>query len=199
MHAVRNMKQPRLATILAALVLFIVLGGSATAASGLINGKTIKKGTITAKQIKTGTITKSKLKPATVKALKGQKGAPGTDGAPGKDGVVSPVFAAAPASMNLPANTELGVQTLSVPAGKYAITATARVFSTGTSVVGCNISTSSGEDSESATWSSPVNSSRTTLPLQMVTTSDTVTSIAVGCHPGNSPGSAQSTILAIPV
>lgn len=202
MHAIRDMKRPRLATILAALALFVVLGGSATAASGLINGKKIKKGTVTAKQIKNKTITKAKLKPATVKALKGKTGPPGKDGAPGKngkDGVVTPTFAEAAGSVNLPANTELALQTLNVPAGKYVITATARVFSTGTSVFGCNISTNTGGESESATWSSPVNSSRTTLPLQMVTSSDTVTSITVGCHPGNSAGSAQSTILAIPV
>ena len=98
------MKDLKVSTVIAAIALFIVIGGSATAASGLINGKKIKPGTITAKQIKNKTITKSKLAPATVKSLKGAQGpagpagrdggqgatgatgAAGADGAPGVDG-----------------------------------------------------------------------------------------------------------------
>ena len=39
------------ATWIAVLALFIVIGGTATAASGLINGKKIKPGTVTNGQI----------------------------------------------------------------------------------------------------------------------------------------------------
>ena len=76
MNHVRNMKRPRLATIIAGLALFIALGGTAAAAGGLINGKKIKKGTVTAKQLKNNTLTVGKFAPATVSALKGSPGSP---------------------------------------------------------------------------------------------------------------------------
>ena len=205
MKKIRNMKRPRLATIMAGLALFIVLGGSATAASGLINGKKIKKGTVTAKQIKNKTITKGKLKPALVKSLKGQtgpqgpKGAKGDKGATGEagaNGVVSPVYASFD-SVNLTANVELAVGTLDLPAGKYMVTGTANVFSLGTAIVGCSLS-SGGEFSETSTWSSPAASSRTTLPMQMLTVDD-ATQVTLGCHPGNANGAASGTIIATPV
>ena len=87
------MKNLRPGTVLAAIALFIVIGGTATAASGLINGNKIKPGTVTAKQIKNKTITTTKLSPATVKSLKGQQGpagAAGSDGAPGATGATGP-------------------------------------------------------------------------------------------------------------
>ncbi len=199
MKKIRTMKRPRLATILAAMALFIVIGGSATAASGLINGKKIKKGTVTAKQIKNKTITKAKLKPALVKSLKGQtgpQGPKGEKGETGQNGVVAPTVAEFD-SVNLPANTELAIGTVDLPAGKYMVTATTRVFSTGTSIVSCGLS-AGGQFSESSTWNSPVNGSRTTLPIQMVT-SDGATQVTLGCHPGNSNGSADGTVIATPV
>ncbi len=185
-----NIKRPRLATIIAGLALFIVLGGSATAASGLINGSKIKKGTVTTKQIKNRTITKNDLRPSLVKSLKGKTGAKGANG------VVNP-FDADFGSINLPANTELAVGTLNVPAGKYMVTATANVFSIGTAIMGCAVS-AGGDFGNSATWSSPVANSRTTLPLQMVTP-DNVTAITISCHPGTANGSASGSIIATPI
>ena len=41
-NAVHTIKQLRPATIIAILALFVAVGGTATAASGLINGKNIK-------------------------------------------------------------------------------------------------------------------------------------------------------------
>ena len=193
MKNIRNMKRPRLATIMAGLALFIVLGGSATAASGLINGKKIKKGTVTAKQIKNKTITKNKLKPALVKSLKGKTGPKGDTGA---NGVVEPIYGEF-GSVNLPANTEQGIGTINVPAGKYMVTATAGVFSIGTAIFGCVVS-AGGNFSETSSWNSPVANSRTTLPMQMVT-ADNVTSITIACTPGNINGSATGTIIATPV
>ena len=73
-------------TIIAVMALFIAIGGSATAASNLINGKNIKPGTIATKQLKNKSITKAKLKPATIKALKGKQGLPGEAGATGATG-----------------------------------------------------------------------------------------------------------------
>lgn len=199
MKNIRNIKRPRLATIIAGLALFIVLGGSATAASGLINGSKIKKGTVTTKQIKNKTITKNDLRPSLVNLLKGQtgpKGEKGEKGAAGANGVVEPVYGEFD-SINLPANTELGIGTINVPAGKYMVTATTNVFSIGTSIFSCGVS-AGGESSDTATWNSPVNGSRNTLPLQMVTP-DNVTAITIGCHPGSFNGSASGTIIATPI
>lgn len=203
MNAVINrIKKFRPATAIALLALFVAVGGTATAASGLINGKKIKNSTVTGKKLKNKTITKNKIAPATVKALKGQKGpqgAKGEKGDKGENGVVAPVTAEY-SSVNLPANTELAIGTTAVPAGKYMITATARVFSLGTAIMGCAISTNGGGgSSESATWSSPVASSRTTLPLQMVTESAGVTQVTVSCHPGTINGSASANVIITPV
>ena len=80
------LKQFSPTTFIAVLALFIAIGGTATAASGLINGKNIKKGTVATKQLKNKSITKKKLKPATFKALKGKNGATGATGATGAPG-----------------------------------------------------------------------------------------------------------------
>ena len=80
------MRDLRASTVFAAIALFIVIGGTATAASGLISGNKIKPGTITAKQIKNKTITKAKLAPATVRSLKGAMGPAGPAGADGVRG-----------------------------------------------------------------------------------------------------------------
>ena len=86
------MKNLKPSTVIAVIALFIAIGGTATAASGLIDGKKIKPGTVTAKQIKNKTITTSKLAPGTVKALKGAQGPAGpagpsgSNGAPGSNG-----------------------------------------------------------------------------------------------------------------
>ncbi|HTU15077.1 MAG TPA: hypothetical protein VMF31_07760 [Solirubrobacterales bacterium] len=192
----RKNGKPSLSTVIAALALFIVLGGTATAASGLINGKKIKKGTVTAKQIKNKTITKGKLKPALVKSLKGQTGPQGPKGAAGENGVVTPIYKEF-GSVNLPANSEFAIGTLDLPAGKYLVTGTTFVTSLGTSSVSCALN-ANGQFSENAAWNSPVPGSRTTLPLQMIT-GDGATQVTMGCNPGNSIGAASGTIIATPV
>ena len=85
-NAINTIKKFRPATIIAMLALFVAIGGTATAASGLINGKNIKRGTVSTKQLKNKSITKAKLKPATIKALKGKQGAKGETGATGATG-----------------------------------------------------------------------------------------------------------------
>ena len=106
------MRDLRASTVLAAVALFIVIGGTATAASGLISGNKIKPGTITAKQIKNKTITKAKLAPATVRSLKGAmgpagpagadglRGATGSAGTNGVDGAPGATGATGPAGIN---------------------------------------------------------------------------------------------------
>ena len=210
MKYLKKMKRPQLGTILASLALIIALGGTATAASSLINGKKLKNNTVTGKKLKNKTITKNKLAPKTITALKGQKGEKGDQGVQGPkgdqgvpgvngaNGVVAPVYGEY-GSLNLPANTELAIGTTAVPAGKYMITANANVFSLGTAIMGCAISTNGGGSSDSATWSSPANNSRTTLPMQMVTETSTVTQVTVACHPGTSGGAASANVIITPI
>jgi hypothetical protein len=64
----------------------LVLAGSATAASKMINGKNIKKGTVTTKQIRNGTIAERDLAKSLVNSLKGATGAEGAVGPAGPAG-----------------------------------------------------------------------------------------------------------------
>src|SRR5690606_9911786 len=89
-NAITRIKHFRPATIIALLALFVAIGGTATAASGLISGKKIKPGTLTAKQLKKKTITTNKLAPATVAALRGPQGAQGEKGDKGITGPQGP-------------------------------------------------------------------------------------------------------------
>lgn len=144
------MGKPRPGTIALFIALFIVIGGSATAASGLINGKKIKPGTITAKQIKNKSITSAKLAPATVKSLRGKpgaagpagpKGATGAAGLAGADGVVAP-HETGLMNFTLPKDEYPVPLSLEVPAGTYLITAKANVVShdsTGLNTIHCTI------------------------------------------------------------
>ncbi|MCB0870317.1 MAG: collagen-like protein [Solirubrobacterales bacterium] len=96
--------------IVALIALFVAVGGTATAASGLISGKKIKPKTITAKQLKRGAvgtkqirnkaISGAKLKPALRKKLNrtggpagptGATGAAGAKGLPGLPGTPGPI------------------------------------------------------------------------------------------------------------
>ncbi|HNC93919.1 MAG TPA: collagen-like protein [Solirubrobacterales bacterium] len=101
-NALNRMKSLQPATLIALMALFVAVGGTATAASGLINGKNIKPRTITSKQLKRGAvgtrqirnkaISKTKLKPALLKSLKktGATGATGAQGVPGEQGIPGP-------------------------------------------------------------------------------------------------------------
>lgn len=77
----------------------LVLAGSATAASKMINGKNIKKGTVTTKQIRNGTIAERDLAKSLVGSLKGATGAEGAvgpAGPAGADGQTGPAGAVGP-------------------------------------------------------------------------------------------------------
>ena len=203
MKYLKNMKRPQLGTILASLALIVALGGTATAASGLINGKNIKNNTVTGKKLKNKTITKNKLAPKTVKALKGQTGATGAQGRkgdqgdPGLNGVVSPSYTES-GSINIPASTELGVTTLNVPAGKYIVTSNVSITTNASNVVSCGLSTNNGGGENSSTYDND-GGGRTTIPVQMVTETSNVTAITLGCTAGNQIAGVSGDILAIPV
>jgi hypothetical protein len=76
---VKNLKHP--ATVIAAVALFVALGGGAAAyASGLISGSRIKNHSIAAK----------KLTKSAVKSLRGRRGPAGPQGVPGSQGPAGP-------------------------------------------------------------------------------------------------------------
>ncbi|MDQ5893801.1 MAG: hypothetical protein QG596_62 [Actinomycetota bacterium] len=199
-NAVDTIKQLRPATVIAILALFVAVGGTATAASGLINGKNIKNNTVTGKKLKNKTITKNKLAPKTIKALKGQKGAQGpqgNQGDPGADGVVSPLYTDS-GSVNVPADTELGITTLNVPAGRYIVTANVSITTNATNSVSCGVSANNSGGENSSTYDND-GGGRTTIPVQFVTENANVTAITLGCAAGNQIAGVSGDILAIPV
>lgn len=164
-----RLKGLRPGTVIALLALVVaVAGGSATAATSLINGKSIKRGTITAKQIKNRTITRAKLRPKLIKSLRGRKGprgavgaigpqgsagiqgptgakgATGPKGAPGAKGATGPAGVAAAQYVvnagNLNINgANASVISDAVPAHKYAVTAKVAVTATAPSSMDCEL------------------------------------------------------------
>lgn len=200
----RKFRRPSFASVIAMLALFIAIGGTATAA-GLINGKNIKRGTVTSKQIKNKTITTGKLAPATVSSLrgsqgpKGDKGEQGIQGIQGIPGVDVPITTFTKTGSKANQNAETSVVNMAgLPGKRYLAMATVEVFSQGTSVVGCTLAAFNGGGSTSASWSSPVNGSRTTLPLSF-TTSVATNHIELTCHPGNSNGSFDGSVILTPL
>lgn len=148
---------PRAVAVVAAIGL--VGAGSATGAS-LITGKQIKNRTVGAKDIKRKAIGLGHLTPAAVAALKGATGPAGPKGDTGAKGDTGPkgdtgaqgergpsdVFATAIGGTNAPNSMDV-IDTLDLPAGKYAITATV----TGASLAGsdhtlsCRLANDGGE------------------------------------------------------
>jgi hypothetical protein len=90
---VKGLKHP--ATILAALALFVALGGGAAWASGLISGSSIKNHSIAEK----------KLTNKAIKALHGQRGPRGPRGATGATGAAGAAGAQGPPGPAGPSNT----------------------------------------------------------------------------------------------
>ena len=84
LHA--TIKKIHPSTLIAILALFVAVGGTATAASGLINGKKLKNNSVAGKKLKNKSVTKAKLNPSPFKALKGEKGDTGVTGAAGTTG-----------------------------------------------------------------------------------------------------------------
>lgn len=202
-NAVTRIKQFRPATLIAMLALFVAIGGTATAASGLINGKKLVNNSVGGKKLKNKTVTKKKLAPATIKALKGQQGPQGlqgpkgNQGSPGQDGVVSPVSEEF-GSLNIPADTEMALGAINVPSGKYMVTATISVTSNASDVISCGISANNGGGFSTSVFD-PNGGGRVTLPSQLVTETDNVTQLTLGCAAGNQVAGVSGTIIATPV
>ncbi len=209
MNAIKTIR-PKFTTILAVLALFVAVGGTATAANGLINGKKIKPGTIAAKQLKNKTITKSKLAPSTLDALKGargpegEKGEKGDKGVPGPQGVPGPkvvnTYSTSGNSGNVQANDKVTVASFNnLPSGNYMVIAKAVIFAqTGGNMLRCAIETNNQGGSDEAQWTAVGNITRTTVPMVLSTTAK-VTQIKVNCNPGDTVGSFNVRMVAVPV
>jgi hypothetical protein len=213
------MKDLRASTIIAAIALFALIGGSATAASSLINGKTIKPGTITARQIANRTITTSKMSPAAIRSLRGRtgaagapgsRGATGTTGATGAvgstgatgatgstgaSGVLSPLYAEAN-YLNLDENALLS---LNVPAGSYLLTAKLNLTSnTPFAYVNCSIWIDEVSAVDQAIVDPlPVNE---TAPMSLMAVSNVGGKVELRCNGFEIAGNARDVkLIAIPV
>ncbi|MDW5596289.1 hypothetical protein VSS74_18220 [Conexibacter stalactiti] len=92
----RRRRLPKPATVIAGVALFAAIGGTATAATTLIDGKNIRAGTITAKQVKNGSLGTADLSRAARAALRGARGATGAQGAAGATGAAGPQGAVGP-------------------------------------------------------------------------------------------------------
>lgn len=206
------MKVPSPSTVIATIALFIVIGGSATAASGLINGKKIKPGTVTAKQIKNKTITTAKLAPAAVKSLKGAPGpagvagpagpagvagVTGATGATGADGVVAPLFAEK-TNESLPAGEYVVPLILNVSPGTYVLTAKANVWSnSGDNLLDCTIWTDETHGVDTAQAEVATND---TVNLAMMAVAEVEEKVELRCTAMEGIGAAnQLKLIAVPV
>jgi hypothetical protein len=184
------LKDFRVSTVIAALALFALIGGSATAASGLISGKKIMRGTITAKQIANRTITTSKLTPATIGSLRGRTGATGPAG------TVSPLHAEA-SYLTLDGNVLLS---LDVPAGMYMLTAKADVTSNNTTdaYVECSIWTDETDAVDQAS-ADPVSLNQS-VSLSMMAVSQVAGKVELRCNGYDVAGNARNVkLIALPV
>lgn len=146
--------------VLVVLALVLALGGTAAAATGLINGSQIKNGTITANKLKNGTVTAGKIKNGTLTKNKfargvltagprGATGATGPQGSGGAQGVAGPPGPAT-AVRYIQRSSGLGpfaasnsAQTLitlpSLAPGTYEFHAWVNLVATGATATACNI------------------------------------------------------------
>lgn len=216
-----RLKSLRPGTAIALLSLFVaVAGGSATAATSLINGKSIRKGTVTAKQIKNRTITKGKLRPALIKSLRGTKGpqgpaggsgpqglpgiqgqagakgTPGGKGATGPAGIVAAQYEVNNNNGNLVGNP-VSVISDTVPAHKYAVTAKISATATAASGLDCDLLANNVTVDEAGTEFGEIFD-ESGLFLQAVVPSGT-TQIKVVCVASASTQLNNRSIISLPV
>lgn len=193
------------ATVLAGVAVFIALGGTSIAASGLINGKKIKPGTITAKQIRNKTITKTKLDPGTVAQLRGAKGDRGPQGVPGPKGEPGPTslpaaFEDESEGVDFPVNAgAIDLAELEVPAGRYMVTAKAVFRTNDPAEVLCWVTPDYGDYIDSSNWSAPGGYSSGTLAMTGISPPGTEI-LTLRCFSEDVPATTlRNKLVAIPV
>lgn len=196
---------PRPAMIVAVVALIAALAGTATAASGLINGKKIKPNTITSKQIKNRSIKLVDIQPNTVKKLRGAKGErgpagpQGPQGEPGPAGVVNPLYAT-DSTENIGVDEEKKLASVTVEnAGRYIIQAKTNLFANGDDAnVVCYI-----RDADSSfdfgRWTGDA-SDRGTSAMLAIEELEANTEVSVSCLFNGTNGAASNTkLVLIPV
>ncbi|HMT06014.1 MAG TPA: collagen-like protein [Solirubrobacterales bacterium] len=205
----------RPATLIAVLALLIAAGGSATAASGLINGKKVKAGTLPGKAFKNQTITRAKLSTSAIAAFagdtgqkgpegekgetgsRGEKGATGDQGAPGLPGTRS-LTATATKVAQIPNSEVEQVKMTNLTPDRYVVTAKVNVISqTAGSLVDCSLEANGGTASDNSEWTNTVNSGRGVLWM-LSSTEAGVTEIKVVCNSGNSSATLRTSLTAVP-
>ncbi len=192
---------PRPATVLAAIAVFAVLAGTATAATGLINGNKIKKGTITGKQIRNRSLAINKLSKAAVSQLRGQKGEHGATGPQGPAGIVAPLSGVESSGKNIADGEEVTVLTVPVAAaGSFVINAKTNLFAVqATAKVEC-VLRAGGKDVDLVQWKAGAASSRQSVAMLAVAAASPGNPLQVICAFDEGNGSASEThIAAIPV
>jgi hypothetical protein len=215
---------PRPATVLAAIAVFAVLAGTATAATGLINGKQIKPGTITGKQIKKKSLGLSSLSDAAVNGLRGKpgrrgeagpkgeagprgeagpKGDAGPKGEPGPQGpagIVSPLFGT-DAGENIADGEEKVILTVPVAtAGTFVINAKSDLFAVqAIARAECRLE-AGGAEVDFVQWTAGDANSRQPVSLQAVAPATPADPLLVVCSFDEGNGAASATKLtAMPV
>ena len=210
-NQMKKIKRIRPATLIALLALFIAIGGTATAASGLINGKKIKKGTLTSKAFKSQTITTTKISPATIGALSGAKGPKGERGEAGARGDRGPTgdqgatgapgtvpIVGTDTSNNQSANVNHDLIVLDdLPGSRYLLQAKVNVVSsTAGSQVVCTLTAFNGGGTDEARFTAQTNTARGELWMVMSTIE--IGGAKVACNPGNSTANFTTDLIASP-
>ena len=172
----------RPATLIAMLALFIAIGGTATAASKLINGKTIKKGTVAGKAFKNKTITEAKISTASLAALAG----------------TTTLFESGTKVAQAPNVTVDQVVMDDLPGSRYIGLAKVTALSqTAGSQVICTLEAQNGGGSDEARWTNPANSTRGTLWMVLPTETETG-QLKVECNAGTSSATFNTELTLIP-
>jgi hypothetical protein len=211
MKLLRNIRLPRAATVIAGLALFAALGGSATAATKLITGKSIKNGSISSTDIKNGSLgagDMSKKARASLKGVAGAKGATGAQGVPGPSGAAGPRGVVTPqtavdSSENIAANnvdTPIVGKSI-VTGGSYVVSYKATLFSLNADLVECSLQ-NDGVPIDTTQWNpAAAGGLRTSVSMSAVTNVAAGDLVGVVCtKSGASAGSASdSKLIAIPV
>jgi hypothetical protein len=209
---------PRPATVLSAIAVFAVLAGTATAASGVLDGKQIKRGTITGKQVKNKSLALKKLSNGAVKKLRGKTGPQGMagpqgvagaqgpagpkgdTGPQGSAGIVAPLLGA-DASENIADGDDVLVLTVPVSsAGTFVISAKTNLLAVqAAAFVDCRLE-AGGLDVDSIQWTAGAPSSRQPVSMQAVAAATPAGPLRVRCAFDGGNGSAfQTKLTAIPV
>ena len=184
------------ANVMATIAVFVALGGGAYAALKL------PANSVGPRQLKSGAVTPSKVAKSTVKLFKGQKGGKGDAGAQGpvgaqgavgaagvngQDGAPGPsdIYAAGIADKALSTSQTTEIDSLTVPAGSYLVTATLwfTELQAGGSELDCQLMDDVGGSTRLNAASTFVNDTitRATIPLAGAATFTAPTKITAQC------------------